>query len=300
MIPSPIAVLGLDAADHELAKKWNCSNLLLDNHRKLETKAYSVELPATIEVWPSIATGVSPHQHGVWLKVKDQDYNFSLYHNLAIFNSYLPDPIKSRIIDIKRKTVGNTLQTTNHPHIFENGAVLNWPGITSSDELNSQTEEFGKVIDGTMSASEFFDSQLTYLCQALGWLFGNVYGGTQIAGVHVHILDFFGHLYSDDPDSLREVYEKVDDVVGYYRDFFDRFVIVSDHGIQNSGISEDERYGYHSWRAMVSTNIAGELPESILDFRSWIEPKIPSDERSEQLTPRVNAPIEHLEDLGYL
>lgn len=53
-----ITVLRLDAADYEPANNWSCENILLDRHGEVQTETYSLNVPATLEVCPSIATGL--------------------------------------------------------------------------------------------------------------------------------------------------------------------------------------------------------------------------------------------------
>lgn len=60
-----VCVLALDAADHELATRWECDNLLLDEHAELGTFAHTKDVPYTPEVWATVATGAGPEEHGV-------------------------------------------------------------------------------------------------------------------------------------------------------------------------------------------------------------------------------------------
>lgn len=300
MSSSPIVVLGLDAADYALVRKWDCNQILLENHRELKTEAYSLDQPSTFEVWPSIATGVSPVYHGLWLDVEKRESDNSIHEMLARLNSHLPNPVNKRIVDLKREIFGNELPTTNHQHVFDQGAVNNWPGITRSEDFDIQSDAFQRVMAGDLSIDRFRRDQVVYAAQSLGWLLGHVQGGSRIAGVHIHILDYFGHLFGDDPDVLQEIYTIVDDLIGCFREYFDRFVIISDHGMQSSILREDRNPGEHSWRAMISTNMDGKLPESILDVRSWLEPRIPESVETNETYDASAAPTEHLKDLGYL
>lgn len=300
MSSSSVAVLGLDAADHALLNRWDCQNLLLNNDRQIETKAYTLEHPSTFEIWPSIATGVTPHEHGVWLEANDREVGGGIYQTLASLNSYLPDPLKERIVDLKRGAVGNELPTTTHDHIFRNGAVYNWPGVSPSRDFSQQTSQFGEVVEGTESVADFRRDQVVYTGRSLGWLMGHTEARTSIAGIHVHILDYFGHLYGEQPDALREVYEQVDRMVGRVREQFDELVIVSDHGMETKLLSEKKGPGEHSFRATFSTTADGELPESVFDIRSWLDERISTDTKEIEGEAHVDAPKEHLEDLGYM
>lgn len=60
-----IVVIALDAADYALAREWDCENILLETHGEIETFTYGTETPSTLEVWPSVATGLHPEDHRI-------------------------------------------------------------------------------------------------------------------------------------------------------------------------------------------------------------------------------------------
>ena len=109
-----LTVLGLDAADYRLAKRWDCENLLLDNHCGIRTFSYSLDVPATLEVWPTIATGVTPEEHGVVLDRMGWDATpgLALFVRLA---QALPEAAHSWLSRLKGCLFGSGVQPLVHP-----------------------------------------------------------------------------------------------------------------------------------------------------------------------------------------
>lgn len=293
-----LAVLGVDAADYELIKKWNCQNLLLLNHRSLKTDSHSLDVPATLEIWPSIATGLHPTDHGVAVDPTQRKTRSIGRQLISKFMMFLPNQIQSRILDAKTSLVGSTLPTTDEPHVFESGAVTNWPGITPCHDWQRGMDWFNKVKDGELSEEEFRRREFGNAGKGLGWLRAQVKAGVPVAGCHIHILDTMGHIYGDHPESLEAAYRDIDDLVGELRSAVDQLVILSDHGMQCSVLGDDNP-GVHSHRAFISTTESGPLPASVYDVREYISKQIISETVAESSTT-IDAPTEHLEDLGYL
>jgi len=291
-----LAVLGLDAADHELAKRWGCENLLLSNHQQLETESYSLDVPATIEVWPTIATGLSPAEHGVVLNTPNTDagQGYKLAQQVV---AALPTAISRPIVQAKEQRVGTARPTTTHPHVFESGAVHNWPGVTNCEPWTEEGHWFTALNNGEISTEMFQKRYLIHLGEQLGWLSGAAEMHS-VAGIHLHILDHMGHIYAERPAELRDMYEVVDEFVGWLRGGIDELLIISDHGMQTSELN-DGNPGVHSWRALVSSTLDGELPMSVRDVAAWIREHTNSEQK-DCSHESIDAPIEHLEDLGYL
>lgn len=295
---SPLVVVGLDAADTRLAKRWGCENLLLDQHASIGSMNHSLAEPATLEVWPTIATGLSPDEHGVVLQA-DERPDRSLMLRLATKSvTVLPDTISHRLLDLKRRAFGDSLPKTSRAHVFAPGEVYNWPGITTCDDWQEEGDWFLAVNDGEMGEKEFTRRHLGHAGKAIGWL--GAMGSTDIpiAGAHIHILDHIGHLHANRDEKLEKVYRQVDDLVGWLRNRTDRLAVISDHGMQTS-ITDDEEPGVHSQTAHFATTEGGDLPESVNEVASWLDARIESARVSDRTTS-FDAPTEHLEDLGYL
>ncbi|WP_306059943.1 alkaline phosphatase family protein [Natronococcus wangiae] len=300
-----LVVLGLDAADYELVRKWDCENLLLSSHREIETFAHSIEVPSTLEVWPTIATGCTPTEHGVILHPEDQDRH-PLYTTLVRANQLLPDVVRTKILSLKQETIGSSFPTTDHSHVFDSGAVYNWPGVTGCSDWSQESDWFAAVTDGEMTEQAFRQKQFGHAGKGVGWLAGQATAGVPIVGAHVHLLDHMGHIYASRPEHLRRAYLAVDSLVGWLREHVDRLVIVSDHGMQTTAL-DDAEPGVHSWRAMIATTESGPLPDHVVDIRGWLEERLEksdagsiTDQMDRESTTSVDAPRQHLEDLGYL
>lgn len=298
---STIAVLGIDAADYELCKEWDCSNLLLDTHCHIDSFSHSIDVPATLEVWPSIATGLRPREHGVTLSPTDRNSENFLYRLGVHAHQLLPSSLQNQIQQLKEQWIGSTYPQTSSPTIFsrKGGSVYNWPGVTPCHDWKREGEWFRAVVEGEISEQEFYKRHLGNVGKGVGWLASQDQANIPIAGVHVHMLDHMGHLYAERPDKLRRAYEDVDALVGWLQEAVDTLIVISDHGMQSSQL-DDSDPGVHSWRSFVAaTGTYDALPESVLDVNDWIL-ELVSDEINNQTTTTADAPTEHLQDLGYL
>ncbi|WP_306052632.1 alkaline phosphatase family protein [Natronococcus wangiae] len=295
-------VLGIDAADYRLAKRWDLENLLLDNHASLETFSHSLDTPSTIEVWPSIATGLSPEEHGLSVGSGDRlEWENPVLKLGSRITSHLPTEVRYQLgRPFRRASALESARIDESvSHLFETGYVRNWPGITPAREWGRASEWFGQVSRGELTDDEYVRREMGNDGQIIGWLEAQALSDVSLAGAHIHGLDHLGHVYAKRPEKLRNGYEIVDTLVGQLRELADELVIVSDHGMQQT-LTDDPEPGVHSWHAMVSTTIDGELPDSVFDVRSWIEARLEGETRAENGAATIDAPTEHLEDLGYL
>ncbi|WP_123539424.1 alkaline phosphatase family protein [Halosimplex salinum] len=292
-----IAVLGLDALDYALAEKWGCDNILLENHQQLKTDSHSLEVPATIEVWPTIATGMPPSEHGVFLDATKRDDGVAITFARQLVEM-MPSKLHKQIIAVRNfSSNGQNYPTTDREHVFESGVVKNWPGISPCEDWAIAGEWFSAFTTEELKPNEFRSRYLRQTGEQFGWLVGAAQAKEPIAGVHAHILDHMGHAYAERPETLRQYYTIVDNLVGMIRKVLPKIVIVSDHGMQTT-VTEDEEPGVHSVRATISSSIDSELPASIYEIRSWLEERIDSGPATE--SSGVDAPMDHLKDLGYL
>lgn len=150
-----------------------------------------------------------------------------------------------------------------------------------------------------ISEREFFRRELGNAGKGLGWIAAQAAADVPIAGVHVHVLDHVGHVYAERPERLREAYRTVDDLLGWLRERVSRLVVLSDHGMQTAA-TDDPDPGVHSWHATFATTESTDSPpESVLDVRDWLAARIDSAE-SDETTTTVDAPTEHLRELGYI
>ena len=153
--------------------------------------------------------------------------------------------------------------------------------------------------DGKITTNEFRREILTFFFEEMGWLIAQQHADMPVAGVHCHILDAAGQVYANRQAKLQEYYQLVDESIEYIRSHVDELLILSDHGMQVEWLGDDSP-GTHSWRAMVASTIDEPLPTSAFDVRDWIESQTPDHCEGQRDRMQVDAPTEHLKDLGYI
>lgn len=298
-----LAVIALDAADYRLARRWDCENILLDNHGRIETFAYSKDEPITLEVWTSVATGVHPEEHGMASTGEQQEWENPLLRTASAVAPYvLPKPLRVRLGTVLRgdeDDTGMTFSQTDCDHVFPEGGVYCWPGITPATHLSKTWHWLNLAQQGEITDDELWRRLYANVGKEFGWVVGMAHTSLPVVGVHSHILDAAGHTYANREEDLRQVYERVDEMLGTVREHVDRLVVMSDHGIEVSALDGDDDPGRHSWRATFATTESGERPESVYDVREWIEQRTRSHaSRNDEVL--LDTTREQLEDLGYL
>lgn len=300
MTERTVAVLALDAADYRLVTEWDCGNLMLDRQQPLEPSAHSFQYPHTMEMWPTIATGVPPEKHGLLAsEVNDSDWKsgwLSLASRAA--NVALPSPVRTEIgrwlfesgFDRERSPPSLDL---DHP--FDD--VYMWPGLTDAEHLAEVWEISSRVVEEIVRETEIEREMTRYAADEFAWLSSQPAG---LYGAHCHYLDMMGHYYARDEEKLRYHYEKIDRFVGWLRGEVDELIIVSDHGMQVEWF-DDESPGDHSFDAMISATagIDDSLPARVEQVSEWLRGVRPDAVRADdQMTSDTTR--EQLEDLGYL
>ncbi|SDM77909.1 Type I phosphodiesterase / nucleotide pyrophosphatase [Halogranum gelatinilyticum] len=294
-----VAVLALDAVDVRLAREWDCENLLLDDHAKLETYAHSLEFPRTMEVWPTVATGLAPDEHGV---VGDaNEWENPALRAASKVTQYLPREVRSTLgKPFQRAGEERSMAQTDASHVFEDGVVRYWPGITPADHVREAWRLMALASSGDIT-EERLERELTgFAGEELGWLAVASEWDVPIAGVHSHVVDIMGHTYAEREARYRETYEWIDEQVGYLRERVDRLVVLSDHGMQ-VGWLDDEEPGTHSFEAFVSAEgVDGPLPDSVYDVREWLAGQLDEAVAADERAASSDTPVQHLKDLGYM
>ncbi len=297
-----LAVVALDAADYELARRWECENVLLDQHGPLETFSYSHSQPFTPEVWTTVATGLHPREHEISHDAADWD---SLPLRLASnVTQYLPHEWRSLLGQpFRERGHEQQIHVTDAPHAFEDGVVFGWPGISEADHLSQAWKWASDVQHGELTEHELQDKTVGNTGKEFGWLVAMDELDEPIAGVHSHVLDLTGHAFASRESGLRPYYEHVDSMLGWLREEVDELVVLSDHGMQVSWLDDPEP-GTHSGRAVVAATdgVTGELPESVFEVREWLEANTAaadSDPTIEE-TASMDTAEERLRELGYL
>lgn len=304
-----LIVLGLDALDAGLVDYWDIDSLKLDQHREIETFSYGHETPYTLEVWPTIATGLHPEQHGITAK-DSSDWENPILDFLSQYADRLPGRLQSRLgsyLD-SATTSDFALATTSEETFFDGPkrTVQNWPGVTEGREL----VDVWDMTDAGYSKGAFEREVLGKAAEQFGWAEEMLRHDVVLAGVHIHALDVFGHAYANERDDLTHSTGRIQDLERTYRyvankvdRIFDALseeddlLILSDHGMTNGLLDEsDGSLGGHSFRAFASTTNEDPLPETVFDLFDWIESHV--DEADEE--EAMEMPKERLRKLGYI
>jgi hypothetical protein len=175
--------------------------------------------------------------------------------------------------------------------------VAQWPGITDATNFKEAQELLSKVNSGQISDSDLKKRLFGNTGSEFGWLAALSMTDIPIVGTHSHILDVAGHVYSNREEEIRDYYLNVDRMVSTLKVCCNELVIISDHGMEVSAL-EDENPGKHSWRSFIGTTIEDDLPDTMIEIAPWLENHISMEEKPLQ-QERLDAPTDHLRDLGY-
>lgn len=296
-----LVVLALDAADIQHAVDFDSSSILLDSHTKMQSVAHRLEHPHTGEAWPSIATGLHPTEHGITGHGEWDNPLLTALSRVAHTLNISGD-IRSRVGDaIKQNTEQDWQLKTVSEQTFLDGqhrAVHNWPGVYRNDVLHYLWGLFQDAKDDTVSQDSFVREAYTEAASKFGWVHEALEHDTELVATHIHVLDVLGHLYYNDEERYRQVYEDVDERVGDVRSALgpdDELLILSDHGMEVTWLDDDDP-GSHSWRALASTTVS-EPPEHALEVKKWVESHITAVGGGGET---ADIPEQQLKELGYI
>lgn len=296
-----LAILGLDALDARLIEHFDIDAFHLGTSCELETYAHMHDTPFTLEVWPTVATGLGPDEHGVTGAGTSQ-WDNPFVHFASKFTGHMTENMRSYLGDIAEQLTGAswTFGVTDDPTIFDgrDRAVHNWPGVKDPRELQGIWDIMNLANDGEISREEFDRRILGIASAQVGWAKEMARHDLEVAGVHMHTPDAFGHPYAWDEERLGQMYERiagfVDEVNAALGDD-DELLILSDHGMQVEWL-DDESPSSHSFRAFASTTL-DTVPKSVFDVKDWVEENV--EEQDVERT-EIEMPEEQLRDLGYI
>ena len=294
-----VAVLALDAADFRLARRWDCDNILLDDHRELETFSHSLSFPRTVEVWPTVATGLPPQEHGN--SGDSNDWVNPVLKGLSTVSQYLPRRTRSILGQpFRRLGQEKTIRQIDVDHVFDNGAVRYWPGLTEADHLLDAWKLTSALSSGESTEREVERTLKSFTGEEFGWLAVASQFDVPVVGVHSHVLDIAGHVYCNREKELRRMYEWVDVEIGRLRQRVGRLILLSDHGMQVNFL-DDSDPGTHSFDALIAAQgLPKPLPDSVYDVREYIETNATTPQETDDEDGTLDTPTEHLEALGYI
>lgn len=303
-----LVVLGLDALDAALVEDFDIDTYRLSTHGRMESVAYMFDdRPHTGEVWPTVATGLHPRDHGI------TGGGESTWSNPLIeLGSRLIEPLdlpmrtRNRLGDIAERTTGASweLSTVTDPTFFDapGRVVHNWPGV----HRNSELHRIWDVIEEGVRSGEDNMPRETYerkvkgiAAEQFGWIREMLNHDLSLAASHIHVLDAFGHAFSDDRENMRRSYEWCRDRVEEILDAMDdddEMLILSDHGMETTWTEGQNEPGTHSWRAF-SASTLDTRPEDVHDVKAWVEAHV---EDVAAGTSELDLPEEQLRQLGYI
>jgi hypothetical protein len=302
-----LVVLGMDAMDAEQVEYFDCENMILDTYGGLETVAYDRTYPYTLQVWPTIATGLSPTEHGVAAGGESEWDNPFLELASKIISPRVSMQTRAKLGRIAESVTESEwkIGETDEATFFdgEGRFVHNWPGVTESHWVERIWREIDRTADKGVP-QEDFDRRIWGIAgQQFGWIREMLDHDASLVASHIHILDPSGHSYSTNEKHYREFYEKVDRYIGKIRrdmDDEDELLILSDHGMQVEWLGDDD-ISEHSWRAFSASTLSTR-PTDVHDVREWIEDHIKFHEKKFEQRGETNLdlPEDTLRDLGYI
>lgn len=301
-----LVVLALDALDPTHVKLSGTETFQLSTWGECETFAYMYDKPHTSEVWPTVATGSHPSDHGVTKNQTSRWDNF-IVNFASKFTGQLSGKYRAKLGQIAQQVTGANweLQEVDEPTFLDGDrrAVHNWPGVCRGSELQRAWDVFSRANqhDSDMSKDEFDRRIRGIAAEQFGWLREMLKHDLDLVATHVHVIDAAGHVYQYDRERYYDTYRwAVDRVEGILSAMSseDDLLIISDHGIETSWVSENPESGAHSWRAFSSTTL-DTRPESVFEVYSWVEEHVTDTDRGEE-EETVDLPEEQLQDLGYI
>lgn len=297
-----LVVLALDALDAGLVGYFDIDAYRLETNGELETFAGKLEVPYTLEVWTTVATGLTVEEHGV-TRAGTSSWSNPLLEQLSRVTALLSERHRTQLGDVVERLTGaeHSLGMTDAETVFDppDRVVHNWPGVTDGTELQRVWNLLKQANDGDIRDREFRRRVFGIMAEQIGWAEEMPNHDVGIAAVHIHALDAFGHAYREDEARLQAAYEHAGELVGRLADSLDdddELLLLSDHGMNTSFFDPDETPGEHSWRAYVATTV-DTVPDSVFDVAEWIDANAHEGTVESE---RLSLPEGHLRDLGYL
>ncbi len=295
-----LVVLGIDALDSRLVSHFAVNHPSISTDGEMETIAEGMERPHTTQVWPTMATGMMPSEHGVGYDTTSEWQN-PVVEWASNLGSFLPLALRKRIGNVISKTTGDewTFASVDVPTFADEPGVFlhNWPGVVHNDSLKRAWDEIDYANRNGSSPQEFDLLNKSLGASKFGWVRQALQHDASVVGTQIHSIDTAGHAYSTQEKAYRNYYEWLFEQIELVFDSMaadDEMLIVSDHGMSVSWL-DDEEPGQHSWFAYSASTLPTR-PEHVLDVKRWILENMSSYDSEGQ----IDLPQEQLEDLGYI
>lgn len=297
-----LVLIGLDALDVAQVDHYGIDTFRLRDWGEMESVSHQLDWPHTGEVWPTVATGLHPTEHGITMSGESEWDNLILELG-SKFTGHLPNNVRGRLGRAAKRTTGADwhIAYTDAETMFDapGRMVHNWPGVHRNDVLEYVWKEIDHANDRSIPEQQF-DAELTGIAASqFGYVLEMLDRGVPLAATHVHMLDAAGHAYRFNEEHYRTFYERAAAFVERVLDALgaeDELLLLSDHGLRTDWL-DDEDVGVHSWRAYSGTT-ADTRPESVFDVREWVEERV--EDVDWTVREDVDFDEEHLEDLGYI
>lgn len=309
-----LVVLALDALDEGLIEGFGCDGFRLESAGHLQTVSHMFDdIPHTGEVWPTVATGIPPAEHGI-TGGGEAEWNSRLL-NIAstIAGDYLNIGMTARnkLGNVVEDVTGAEwdLAMVDSPTFFDGRTreVQNWPGVHRNEEIHRiwRLLEEAAVVprkDGeSLSETEFVRKVRAIAAEQFAWCHEMLEYDLEVIGVHIHTLDAFGHAYFQDSEreKLREQYEWIESKVAALEAALgedDELLLLSDHGMETEWLAERNDPGIHSWRAF-SASTLDDRPTDVHEVREWVEANVTAVDPEDG---DVGVDEDQLRQLGYL
>jgi predicted AlkP superfamily pyrophosphatase or phosphodiesterase len=304
-----LVVLGIDALDAAQVEHFDIDAFKLNTHGEMGTFAHQNPIPHTGEVWPSVATGLHPSEHGITHGGESKWDNVLIEYASRAVGPYISMHRRADLGRWIRRLTGADweINETNDPTFFdgEGRHVHNWPGTINGNEVRKIWRHINHTVEKG-DPQEDFDRELCATeAEKFGWVREMLSFDTVVVGSHIHLLDASGHAYGKNEEHYRWFYEKAASYVEEIRDTMDEndeLLILSDHGMNTTWLENDYEICHHSFRAY-SASTLDSRPKDVFDVKEWVEEHVGSHQREydrQREDTDLDMPEDTLRELGYI
>lgn len=302
-----LVILGLDALDAAQVEHYDIDAFRLRTHGEMETVAHQNPIPHTGEVWPTIATGLHPSEHGITHGGESQWDNPVIEVISRLVGPYISMHTRADLGRIVRTVTGADweIAETDADTMFDGDGrhVHNWPGTVNGNVVREVWRHINHTVEKGTPQEEFDRLLWGTAAQKFAWVREMLSHDAVLVASHVHVLDASGHAYGTNEEHYRVFYEKAARYVGDVRaamDDDDDLLLLSDHGMNTAWLPVDTEVRHHSWRAF-SASTLDSRPASVFDVKDWVEAAIESHRRpAARAETDLDLPEAQLRDLGYI
>lgn len=301
-----LVILGIDGLDDFLIDDLGATQFRLTTSAQLETFAYSLNRPHTVDVWPSMATGVLPDKHGVSMSgewdngiVEFGSKVINIVESLTGLGFPGRDQLEETAVEMGANWEPGIVSV---PTMFDKPGryVYNWPGVRRNDFLLAAWEIiYDELYNDRIGEEEFRARMRAEDAAKFTWIKRMLSFDTSVIATHIHGVDSFSHAFCDNREKLATEYtwyaKRVETVLQAMCST-DELLIVSDHGMETKWYAEQFTPADHSWRAVASSTM-DTIPSHVLDVPAWVDKNAHSYD-PEQVS--IELPEEQLRELGYI